>query len=159
MKLWTREKVKKYDFHARFNNECRANFPHIFLEFKKSDFSSKQTIEISNGIPFIRYKKKKNDVVKNGRNCAIEFIYGKTFFLLYSIFNAFLSERCIRFMVRMKITRFNIGTVYLFNKFYGKLLLLCIKLVKNDIFLIWNTHKRIDKLINIATSKPSILFH
>lgn len=53
-------------------------------------------------------KKKKNDVVKNGRNCAIEFIYGKTFFLLYSIFNAFLSERCIRFMVRMKITRFNI---------------------------------------------------
>lgn len=103
--------------------------------------------------------KKKNDVVKNGRNCAIEFIYGKTFFLLYSIFNAFLSERCIRFMIRMKITRFNIRTIYLFNKFYGKLLLLCIKLVKNDIFLIWNTHKRIDKLINVATSKPSILFH
>lgn len=81
----TNEEVKKYDFHARFN-ECCANLFHIFSE-------------------------KKNYVVKNGRNCAIEFIYGKTFFL-YSIFNTFLSERCIRFMIRVKITRFNIRTVY-----------------------------------------------
>lgn len=50
----TNEEVKKYDFHARFN-ECCANLFHIFSE-------------------------KKNYVVKNGRNCAIEFIYGKTFF-------------------------------------------------------------------------------
>lgn len=79
------EEVKKYDFHARFN-ECCANLFHIFSE-------------------------KKNYVVKNGQNCAIEFIYGKTFFL-YSIFNTFLSERCIRFIIRVKITRFNIRTVY-----------------------------------------------
>lgn len=96
-KQWncTSEEVKKYDFHTRFN-ECYANF-FIFSQNSRNQIfqANKQQI-YPNGILFIRYKKKKNYVIKNEWNCAIEFICGKTFFL-YSIFNTFLSERCVKF--------------------------------------------------------------